>query len=228
VSDTAVDDFHDDDDLLNDDDQDQDQSTGRGSGRGQQQDDQADQGDTDRQRQTQQRRREPAWISKLPKEDQDTARRHLAEIRRTASGSSAALRRAQEQLEELRQSGMSKEQQAAHRASQAEERAQKAEEALKQRNIQQSLQDAAEAAQARNPKRVYNILANSPDVDYDDLSGEVLNAAKLVADLRASDPYLFRKAVPEGSGDAGRKDSGERRRPDEFMNALFRGGNPNR
>ena len=77
-----------------------------------------------------------------------------------------------------------------------------------------TVRDEAAKAKAHNPARVWNLIKDQVETDDD---GQPVNVKDLLADLKRTDPYLFRRT----DGDAG-AGTGQNSTPPSDMNQAIR------
>lgn len=160
-----------------------------------------------------------AWFDALPAE----GKAYFRELKRTAAGSSKKARDAQAQLDAVQQSTMSTEQRLQMALEREQTARQRAEQKLRTQSVQGAFSREGGAQGAIYPNDLWRQV-DPDDIQWDPETGEVLNAAELVENLRRSFPKLFEDRRPAAGVDAGRRPAPQRQRPDsnEMMNQLIR------
>lgn len=126
----------------------------------------------------------------------------LAEARREAASYRTTARDLQTKVDEHERSKMTEVEKAKADAQAAQDRAAALEKALAERNVGDEVEKAALAADALNPRAVLAMIKEKVQVGKD---GKPTNLAELIKDLKASDPYMFKRTTADagaGSGQA--------------------------
>lgn len=160
------------------------------------------------------------WFNALPPE----GKQYFRDLKRTASGNSRKAREAQAQLDAVQQSTMSTEQRLQVALEREQTARQRAETQLRDQSIRGAFTREGGQAGAKDAGALWK-LVDPEDIQWDPETGEVLNAAELVENLRRNYAWAFEDRRPSAGVDAGRRTAPQRQGPSQsdMMNQLIRG-----
>lgn len=121
----------------------------------------------------------------------------------------------QEEVTKHQRAGESAEEQAERERQERDQAVKQLQDENRDLKVGATVRDEAAKAKAHNPARVWSLIQDQVEVDDD---GKPANVSDLLADLKRTDPYLFRRT----EGDAGAGSDRDQSTPPADMNDAIR------